>query len=102
MTRTGRRLSRDAIEQRVATHAAAAAANCPSLNGKQLHPHVLRHSCAMSLLRTGRGEAAEDHHDRGARLPARVHERRTPSTEAVGRHLKQHRVLTYATSRSRT
>ena len=53
VTRTGRRLSRDAIEQRVATHAATATANCPSLNAKQLHPHVLRHSCAMSLLQAG-------------------------------------------------
>ena len=52
-TRTGRRLSRDAIEQRVTTHAANAAAVCPSLHGKQLHPHVLRHSCAMSLLQAG-------------------------------------------------
>ncbi|MGH7918424.1 MAG: tyrosine-type recombinase/integrase [Candidatus Dormibacteraceae bacterium] len=52
-TRTGRRLSRDAIEQRVATHASTAATRCPSLNGKQLHPHVLRHSCAMSLLQAG-------------------------------------------------
>ena len=53
VTRTGRRLSRDAVEQRVTTHAATAAANCPSLHGKQLHPHVLRHSCAMSLLQAG-------------------------------------------------
>jgi site-specific recombinase XerD len=52
-TRTGRRLSRDAIEQRVATHAAPATNNCPSLAAKQLHPHVLRHSCAMSLLQAG-------------------------------------------------
>lgn len=52
-TRTGRRLSRDAIEQRVAIHAATAAAACPSLTGKQLHPHVLRHSCAMALLQAG-------------------------------------------------
>jgi site-specific recombinase XerD len=43
VTRTGRRLSRDAIEQRVTTHAAVGAASCPSLEGKQLHPHVLRH-----------------------------------------------------------
>jgi site-specific recombinase XerC len=42
-TRTGRRLSRDAIEQRVATHASTARQRCPSLVGKQLHPHVLRH-----------------------------------------------------------
>ena len=49
-TRTGRRLTRDAVERRVATHAATAAQRCPSLAGKRVHPHVLRHSCAMSLL----------------------------------------------------
>jgi len=52
-TRNGRRLSRDAIEQRVTTHATTATTTCPSLTGKQLHPHVLRHSCAMSLLQAG-------------------------------------------------
>lgn len=52
-TRTGRRLSRDAVELRVATHAAAAAKNCPSLRGRKIHPHVLRHTCAMSLLHAG-------------------------------------------------
>lgn len=49
-TTTGRRLSRDAIERRVATHAATAAKHCRSLQAKKLHPHVLRHSCAMALL----------------------------------------------------
>jgi site-specific recombinase XerD len=52
-TRIGRRLSRDAVERRVATHAAAAAQHCPSLRSKNLHPHVLRHSCAMSLQQAG-------------------------------------------------
>jgi len=52
-TRTGRRLSRDAIALRVSTHAATAAKRCPSLVGKRVHPHVLRHSCAMSLLHAG-------------------------------------------------
>jgi site-specific recombinase XerD len=52
-TRTGRRLSRDAVALRVSTHAAAAAEHCPSLTGKKVHPHVLRHSCAMSLLHAG-------------------------------------------------
>jgi site-specific recombinase XerD len=52
-TRTGRRLSRDAIERRLRTHAITAAENCPGLQGKSLHPHVLRHTCAMDLLRSG-------------------------------------------------
>jgi site-specific recombinase XerD len=52
-TRTGRRLSRDAVALRVRTHAATAAQRCPSLVGKPIHPHVLRHSCAMSLLQAG-------------------------------------------------
>ena len=52
-TRTGRRLSRDAIALRVSTHATNAAQRCPSLRGKRIHPHVLRHSCAMSLLQAG-------------------------------------------------
>ncbi|MDN5930466.1 MAG: site-specific integrase [Pseudonocardia sp.] len=52
-TRTGRRLSRDAVALRVSTHAATAAQRCPSLLGKRVHPHVLRHSCAMSLPQAG-------------------------------------------------
>jgi site-specific recombinase XerD len=52
-TRTGRRLSRDAVALRVSTHAAAAAQRCPTLASKKVHPHVLRHSCAMSLLHAG-------------------------------------------------
>jgi site-specific recombinase XerD len=52
-TRTGRRLSRDAVALRISTHAATAAQRCPSLLGKRVHPHVLRHSCAMSLLQAG-------------------------------------------------
>ncbi len=52
-TRTGRRLSRDAVAQRLSTHVKAAAQTCPSLLEKSVHPHVLRHSCAMSLLQAG-------------------------------------------------
>jgi site-specific recombinase XerD len=52
-TRGGRRLSHDAIALRINTHAATAAAKCPTLRGKRLHPHVLRHSCAMTLLHAG-------------------------------------------------
>jgi site-specific recombinase XerD len=52
-TRTGRRLSRDAVALRIKTHATTAAQRCPSLLGKRVHPHTLRHSCAMSLLQAG-------------------------------------------------
>jgi site-specific recombinase XerD len=52
-TRTGRRLSDDAVERRVDTHKALASQRCPSLQTKRLTPHVLRHTSAMSLLRAG-------------------------------------------------
>jgi site-specific recombinase XerD len=52
-TRTGRRLSRDAIERRVTAHTTTAARECPSLQGKRLTPHVLRHTSAMQLLHAG-------------------------------------------------
>ncbi|MET7302548.1 tyrosine-type recombinase/integrase [Embleya sp. NPDC005575] len=42
-TRTGRRLSRDAVAQRLTTHTQTAAKTRPSLLDKSIHPHVLRH-----------------------------------------------------------
>lgn len=53
VTHTGRRLSADAVQRRIALHAENAAAQCPSLKGKHLSPHVLRHTSAMSLLHAG-------------------------------------------------
>ena len=50
--RAGRRLSRDAVERLVAKHATAAAATRPSIGGKNVTPHTLRHS-AMALLHAG-------------------------------------------------
>ena len=52
-TSTGRRLSRDAIEQRITVHAAKAARACPSLRAKHVTAHTLRHTCAMNLLQAG-------------------------------------------------
>ena len=52
-TRTGRRLSDDAVERRVAIHTQRAAQHCPSLASKNVTPHTLRHTAAMSLLHAG-------------------------------------------------
>ena len=52
-TRTGKRLSRDAIEQRVNRHATTATTTCISLQTKKLSPHTFRHTSAMSLLHAG-------------------------------------------------
>jgi integrase/recombinase XerD len=53
ISRRGDRLSRDAVERLVTRHAAAASGPCPSLTGKRVSPHVLRHSAAMQLLQNG-------------------------------------------------
>lgn len=52
-TRTGRALSRDAVEHRLTKYAAAAARTCPSLGTKRISAHVLRHTAAMQLLHAG-------------------------------------------------
>lgn len=52
-TRTGRRLSPDAVERLVAKHARTAASLDPSFPADGVHPHVLRHTCAMNLLHNG-------------------------------------------------
>jgi integrase/recombinase XerD len=52
-TRTGNRLSRDAIEHRLAHHLATAAASCPSITSKHITMHTLRHTAAMRLLLAG-------------------------------------------------
>jgi integrase/recombinase XerD len=52
-TRRGTPLTRDALERRLAIHAATAATACPSLANKHVTAHVLRHTAAMKLLHAG-------------------------------------------------
>lgn len=52
-TRRGTALSRGALACPVSRHATAAQQRCPTLRTKRPTPHVLGHSCAMSLLRSG-------------------------------------------------
>jgi integrase-like protein len=46
-------LSRDTVALLVAKHVGAATQRCLSLGTKTVSPHVLRHTCAMSLLAVG-------------------------------------------------
>lgn len=52
-TSRGRRLSPDAVQQRVAKHAATAAGSRTTMHDKQISPHTLRHTAAMRLLNAG-------------------------------------------------
>jgi integrase/recombinase XerD len=49
----GERLTRDGVRRVVERHVASATRTCPSLAAKHVTPHVLRHSCAMKLRRSG-------------------------------------------------
>lgn len=46
-------LSRSGVEDRLQRAVATAAKRCPSLNGKNVLPHTLRHTTAMHLLQSG-------------------------------------------------
>lgn len=48
-----RKMTSDAIAQRLALHAALAGQASPTLTGKIITPHTLRHTCAMRMLAAG-------------------------------------------------
>ena len=52
-TSTGRTLSRDAVEHRIALYASKAGEHCPSIRAKHVTMHTLRHTAAMRLLLAG-------------------------------------------------
>jgi integrase/recombinase XerD len=47
----GEPMTRSGFAYVLRKHVAIAAENCPSLKGKRVSPHVLRHTCAMNVLR---------------------------------------------------
>jgi integrase/recombinase XerD len=49
----GKPLSQDGANYLLQAAVRRAAINCPSLAGKRIHPHLLRHTCAMHLLQSG-------------------------------------------------
>lgn len=51
--RDGKPLSRDGIEKRLRVAVEIAAQRCPSLRGRRVSPHTLRHTTAMHLLQSG-------------------------------------------------
>jgi len=53
LNQRGGRLSRFGIRWILNKHIQRAAADSPTLNGKRLHPHSMRHSTAIHLLRAG-------------------------------------------------
>jgi site-specific recombinase XerD len=50
---TGRKMTTDAVAQRLTVHAARAAQACPTLTGRIITPHTLRHTTAMRMLAAG-------------------------------------------------
>lgn len=51
--RAGVRLSRSGVQYRLSVALATATNNCPSLAGRRVSPHTLRHTTAMHLLQSG-------------------------------------------------
>ena len=52
-TASGTALSHDGLQYLLSKHLAVAHRHCPSLTGKHVTPHVLRHTLAMDLLHHG-------------------------------------------------
>jgi integrase/recombinase XerD len=51
--RGGRRMTRSGVAYRLRLAVNKAAATCPSLRGRKISPHTLRHTTAMHLLQAG-------------------------------------------------
>lgn len=50
---TVRKMTTDAVAQRIRAHATTAAEHCPTMACKNATPHAMRHSCAMQMRASG-------------------------------------------------
>jgi integrase/recombinase XerD len=50
---TARKMTSDAVEQRIDLYTATAAITCPTLRDKKVTPHTMRHTCAMRMRTAG-------------------------------------------------
>lgn len=107
-SRRGTRLSADAVQRLVAKHVTTAQAACPSMRGKKISTHNLRHSCAMDLLRHGTDPAVLAMwlgHENLDSVSAYIHadptmkqralDRRTPTTAEPGRYRPPDQLLAF-------
>lgn len=107
-TRSGRRLSRDAIERRLAKYATLASRSCHSLRNKRVSAHVLRHTAAMQLLQAGvdtsvialwlgheRAETTQVYLHADLRLKERALARTTPVATKAGRYRPSDSLLAF-------
>jgi integrase/recombinase XerD len=112
-SRSGRHLTRSAIWRLVVKHTTTARARCPSLVGKNITPHVLRHTAAMRLLRAPTpvdtatialwlGHEALDSTNKyihaDMELKRRALDRTTPTNAKPGRYRAPDRLLAFLES----
>ena len=106
--RSGRSLSRDAIERRLTKYTNTAIPRCPSLRGKRVTAHALRHTAAMQLLRAGvdtsvialwlgheRLETTQIYLHADLALKERALARTTPPRTAAGRYRAPDKLLAF-------
>jgi integrase/recombinase XerD len=112
-SRNGGHLTRSAIWRLVVKHTTTARGQCPSLAGKNITPHVLRHTAAMRLLRAPTpvdtatialwlGHATLDSTNKylhaDMELKRRALDRTTPTTAKPGRYRAPDRLLAFLES----
>jgi len=105
------RLSDDAVQRLVAKHVSGAVDSCPSLRGKRVSPHTLRHTAAMRLLEAGvdtsvialwlgheRTETTQMYLHADLGIKERALARTAPANVRVGRYQPHDRLLSFLES----